>query len=167
MRSSRPSNATGTLSRRLGRLPCPTTLDRLTPEQRNTLYHMLRLEMRPTEEGYEITGPFVTEPLCTSEPLPSSGDRYKDRSPCTPPRRLGVASEQDAGCAIGQQDGHGVVVDLGEQTAFCVRRRSYNVRVGSNAPSPPPSFSSAPTRMAPLTSRDLSGYASTSRRSIL
>src|SRR5215211_1848241 len=41
--------------------------------------------------------------------------------------RLGVASEQDAGCAIGQQDGHGVVVDLGEQTAFCVRRRSYNV----------------------------------------
>ena len=48
----------------------PDDLDRLTPEQRNTLYHMLRLEMRPTEEGYEITGPFVTEPLCTSEPLP-------------------------------------------------------------------------------------------------
>src|SRR5215211_7392349 len=41
--------------------------------------------------------------------------------------RLGVASEQDAGCAIGQQDGHRVVVDLGEQTAFCVRRRSYDV----------------------------------------
>src|SRR5215211_3441804 len=81
--------------------------------------------------------------------------------------RLGVASEQDAGCAIGQQDGHGVVVDLGEQTAFCVRRRSYTVRDGSNAPSPLPSFSSAPARMAPLTSRDLSGYASTSRRSIL
>src|SRR5215211_9460090 len=81
--------------------------------------------------------------------------------------RLGVASEQDAGCAIGQQDGHGVVVDLGEQTAFCVRQRSYNVRDGSNAPSSPPSFSSAPARMAPLTSRDLPGYASTSRRSIL
>jgi site-specific DNA recombinase len=48
----------------------PDDLDRLTPEQRNTLYHMLRLEMRPTEEGYEITGPFVTESLCTSEPLP-------------------------------------------------------------------------------------------------
>jgi site-specific DNA recombinase len=48
----------------------PDDLDRLTPEQRNMLYHMLRLEMRPIEEGYEITGPFVTEPLCTSEPLP-------------------------------------------------------------------------------------------------
>jgi acyl transferase domain-containing protein len=48
----------------------PDDLDRLTPEQRNTLYHMLRLEMRPTEEGYEITGPFVTEPLCTSGLLP-------------------------------------------------------------------------------------------------
>ena len=48
----------------------PDDLDRLTPEQRNTLYHMLRLEIRPTEEGYEITGPFVTEPLCTFEPLP-------------------------------------------------------------------------------------------------
>src|SRR5215207_1688791 len=41
--------------------------------------------------------------------------------------RLGVAGEQDAGRAVGQQDGHGVVVDLGEQTAFGVRRRSYNV----------------------------------------
>src|SRR5215216_2092357 len=41
--------------------------------------------------------------------------------------RLGVAGEQDAGCAVGQQDGHGVVVDLGEQTAFGVRRRSYNI----------------------------------------
>src|SRR5215216_7811282 len=81
--------------------------------------------------------------------------------------RLGVAGEQDAGRAVGQHDGHGVVVDLGEQTTFGVRRRSYDVRVGSNAPSSPPSFSSAPARMAPLTSRDLSGYASTSRRSIL
>src|SRR5215218_10175085 len=41
--------------------------------------------------------------------------------------RLGVPSQQDAGRAVGQQDGHGVVVDLGEQTAFCVRPRSYNV----------------------------------------
>ena len=49
----------------------PGDLDRLTPEGRNTLYHMLRLEMRPTEGGYEITGPFVTGPFCTSEPLSS------------------------------------------------------------------------------------------------
>ena len=53
-----------------GAAAVPDDLDRLTPERRNTLYHMLRLEMRPTEEGYEITGPFVTEPLCASEPLP-------------------------------------------------------------------------------------------------
>ena len=42
-------------------------LDRLTPQGRNDLYHMLRLEISPTEEGYEITGPF-----CTSEPLSCS-----------------------------------------------------------------------------------------------
>ncbi len=44
----------------------PGDLDRLTPEGRNTLYLQLRLEMRPKEDGYEVTGPF-----CTSEPLPS------------------------------------------------------------------------------------------------
>ena len=41
--------------------------------------------------------------------------------------RLGVAGEQDAGRAVGQHDGHGVVVDLGEQTTFGVRRRGYDV----------------------------------------
>src|ERR671916_3151403 len=41
--------------------------------------------------------------------------------------RLGVAGEQDSGRAVGQQDGHGVVVDLGEQTTFRVRWWSYNV----------------------------------------
>jgi site-specific DNA recombinase len=52
----------------------PGDLDRLTPNGRNELYHKLRLEISPTEDGYEITGPF-----CTFEPLPSSGDRCKDR----------------------------------------------------------------------------------------
>src|SRR5215204_6578542 len=42
----------------------PGNLDRLTPEGRNELYHKLRLEISPTEDGYEITGPF-----CTFEPL--------------------------------------------------------------------------------------------------
>ncbi len=63
----------------------PSDLDRLTPEGRNTLYLKLRLEMRPTEDGYEVTGPF-----CSLEPLSSSGDLYMPRSPCTPlrpPRR--------------------------------------------------------------------------------
>jgi site-specific DNA recombinase len=43
----------------------PNRLDHLTPEERNEIYHRLRLEIRPQEGGgYEITGPF-----CTSEPL--------------------------------------------------------------------------------------------------
>jgi hypothetical protein len=45
----------------------PSDLDRLTPEGRNELYHKLRLEISPTEDGYEVTGPF-----CTFEPSPSS-----------------------------------------------------------------------------------------------
>jgi DNA repair ATPase RecN len=42
----------------------PEDLDALTPEQRNELYHRLRLEITPREDGYEVKGPF-----CTSEPL--------------------------------------------------------------------------------------------------
>jgi site-specific DNA recombinase len=41
----------------------PGNLDRLTPEERNELYLKLRLEMRPTDGGYEVTGPF-----CSLEP---------------------------------------------------------------------------------------------------
>jgi site-specific DNA recombinase len=43
----------------------PGNLDRLTPEERNELYLKLRLEMRPTDDGYEVTGPF-----CSLEPSP-------------------------------------------------------------------------------------------------
>ena len=42
----------------------PENLDRLDAEGRNALYAKLRLEMRPTEDGYEVTGPF-----CSLEPL--------------------------------------------------------------------------------------------------
>ena len=56
----------------------PGDLDRLTPEGRNTLYHKLRLEIRPTEGGYEVTGPF-----CGSDPLSSSRSPTTD---LTPPR---------------------------------------------------------------------------------
>jgi hypothetical protein len=42
----------------------PDGLDHLRPEERNEIYRRLRLEIRPKEGGYEITGPF-----CTSEPL--------------------------------------------------------------------------------------------------
>src|SRR5215211_2287983 len=95
--------------------------------------------------------------------------------------RLSVASEQDACRAVGEQDGHGVVVDLGEEPTLGVRRWTDDVRDDPNAPSPipvgdaaskpPPSgvtrsgpssgSSDPPARMAPLTSRDLSGKAST------
>jgi site-specific DNA recombinase len=56
----------------------PTKLDNLAPEERNELYHTLRLEMSPREEGYEVTGPF-----CTSQPL--SFSRLRTTAP-TPPR---------------------------------------------------------------------------------
>jgi len=44
----------------------PRNLDDLTPQERNELYLTLRLEIRPREDGFEVTGPF-----CTSEPLSS------------------------------------------------------------------------------------------------
>jgi hypothetical protein len=43
----------------------PADLDRLTPEGGNELYRTLKLEIRPFEGGYEVTGPF-----CTPKPLP-------------------------------------------------------------------------------------------------
>ncbi len=42
----------------------PENLGRLTPQERNKLYGMLRLEILPTDDGYEVTGPF-----CSLEPL--------------------------------------------------------------------------------------------------
>jgi site-specific DNA recombinase len=43
----------------------PRNLDDLTPQERNALYLTLRLEIKPREDGFEVTGP-----LCTSKPLP-------------------------------------------------------------------------------------------------
>jgi hypothetical protein len=37
----------------------PEALDSLTGEERNRVYRMLRLEVKPTPEGYEITGVFL------------------------------------------------------------------------------------------------------------
>jgi site-specific DNA recombinase len=39
----------------------PERLDNLTGKQRNQVYRMLRLEVKPTPEGYEITGVFCTK----------------------------------------------------------------------------------------------------------
>jgi len=45
----------------------PANLDTLTPEKENALYQTLRLEFKPREEGYEVTGPFrSSEPLLSS-----------------------------------------------------------------------------------------------------
>jgi hypothetical protein len=61
--------------------------------------------------------------------------------------RLGVAGEQDARRAVGKEDGHRVVVDLGEKTALQVGGRPDHIRVGPNAPTLAP-LSDAP--LAPL-----------------
>jgi hypothetical protein len=58
----------------------PAELDNLNSEEKNELYHTLRLELTPREGGYEVTGPF-----CTSEPL--SFSRWRTTAPA-PPRRL-------------------------------------------------------------------------------
>jgi hypothetical protein len=44
----------------------PVELDRLTGEERNRVYRMLRLEVRPFPKGYEVKGAF------SSSELPSS-----------------------------------------------------------------------------------------------
>src|SRR3712207_8173734 len=42
----------------------PISLDDLAPEKRNQLYRMLRLQVAPVSEGYEVSGAF-----CSAEPL--------------------------------------------------------------------------------------------------
>jgi hypothetical protein len=39
----------------------PEALDNLTGEERNRVYRMLRLEIKPTPDGYETTGVFFAE----------------------------------------------------------------------------------------------------------
>src|SRR5215203_5092896 len=42
----------------------PDALENLTPEERNELHRMLRLQVTPASEGYRVSGAF-----CTTEPL--------------------------------------------------------------------------------------------------
>ena len=44
----------------------PDALEELTDEEKNRLYQMLRLEVRPSEEGYEVNGAFCTSGLTSS-----------------------------------------------------------------------------------------------------
>ena len=44
----------------------PERLEQLTGEQRNWLYRTLKLEVRPTKDGYEVMGPFCTLELTRS-----------------------------------------------------------------------------------------------------
>jgi hypothetical protein len=53
----------------------PAALDSLTGEEKNRIYRMLRLEVTPTAEGYDVTGA-----LCTSA-SPSAIDRGRTRTP--------------------------------------------------------------------------------------
>jgi hypothetical protein len=41
----------------------PDALKNLTPQERNKIYRMLRLEVTPFEEGYEVSGAFCTSGL--------------------------------------------------------------------------------------------------------
>jgi hypothetical protein len=41
----------------------PDALDDLDGEEKNKLYRMLHLEVRPSEEGYEVSGAFCTSGL--------------------------------------------------------------------------------------------------------
>jgi hypothetical protein len=57
----------------------PDALEALTPEERNEMHRMLRLQVTPVTEGYAVSGV-----LCTPEP--SSFSRSRITAP-TPPRR--------------------------------------------------------------------------------
>ena len=44
----------------------PGALEELDGEEKNRLYQMLRLEVTPSEEGYEVSGAFCTSGLTSS-----------------------------------------------------------------------------------------------------
>jgi hypothetical protein len=58
----------------------PDALDGLTPEERNEVHRMLRLQVTPVSEGYEVSGA-----LCTPEP--SSFSRSRITAPTLPRHR--------------------------------------------------------------------------------
>jgi site-specific DNA recombinase len=51
----------------------PIALDNLSGEERNKVYRMLRLEVKPTPEGYEITGVFLQKGTDALEEIPGIG----------------------------------------------------------------------------------------------
>jgi site-specific DNA recombinase len=51
----------------------PIALDNLSGEERNRVYRMLRLEVKPTPEGYEITGVFLQKGTDALEEIPGIG----------------------------------------------------------------------------------------------
>ena len=60
----------------------PEALDDLTGEERNRVYRMLRLEVSPTPEGYEVRGAFCATGLPRSwRPCPSRARRSRRESP--------------------------------------------------------------------------------------
>jgi Recombinase zinc beta ribbon domain len=60
----------------------PEALDDLTGEERNRVYRMLRLEVSPTPEGYEVRGAFCATGLPRGwRPCPSRARRSRRESP--------------------------------------------------------------------------------------
>jgi hypothetical protein len=61
----------------------PEALDNLTGQERNRLYRMLRLEITPSLEGYEVRGAF-----CPLEPPPSKTPTAMTSSSTCPPTAI-------------------------------------------------------------------------------
>jgi hypothetical protein len=59
-------------------------LESLSGEERNRLYRMLRLEVRPFSEGYEVKGVFCSTSLPPRSPRDPRGDRRYRRGPRPP-----------------------------------------------------------------------------------
>ena len=66
----------------------PEALDRLSAEERTRVYRMLRLEVRPDLEGYEVSGT-----LCNGMP---TGRRRSDSTKQTEPRFRALLLESGA-----------------------------------------------------------------------
>ena len=64
----------------------PGALDDLDGEEKNRLYQMLRLEVTPSEEGYEVGGAFCTSGL--TSPLRQRKESRHSR------RRRGISEEK-------------------------------------------------------------------------
>lgn len=72
----------------------PEGLENLTGEERNRLYRMLRLQVTPSSEGYELKGGFCTTRLPPRSPREPRGDRSIGGDLDPRPFRLSMVSSR-------------------------------------------------------------------------